>query len=115
MKNILKVCLILTLCASLLMVVGCKKKADENVTTPSGTQPATTAPQGGNQGGANPGGNGDAQPTEPKAPENPEGDPFDGTEPTGPVVGVEIPDPSEGGSGVEPTDDIEVDFDDLIG
>jgi len=108
MKNVLKLCLILALCLSVLLVAGCKseeKKTDEPTKNPETT--GTTEDGGETKGNEN---------------QNPEGDPFDtdvgaeddpveGPDPTEPPVGI---DDNQGGE--EDDFDFEIDFgEDLAG
>ena len=112
MKNVLKLCLILALCLSVLLVAGCKseeKKTDEPAKNPETTG---TTENGGAQGDET---TGDVE-------KNPEGDPFDtdvgaeddpveGPDPTEPPVGI---DDNQGGE--EDDFDFEIDFgEDLAG
>lgn len=102
MNNILKIFLVIVLCAGLLMMVGCAGKGDSNETRPDTTQ--GTGEQTGN------GGEGEVEQDGTK---NPEGDPFDttqsseGEENDEPPVGIEEDDQKE------TEDDFVVDFGDL--
>ena len=125
MNNILKLCLVIALCAALLMMAGCAKKQTEGNDSTQQTTQATTE------------GNGSEDEVDQTVTQNPEGDPFDatteGTEPSGntgndgnggnsggnggDTVQTETTEPPVGiDEDTQPTeDDFNIDFGDLLG
>ena len=132
MKNIMKLCLLLVMCASLLLVVGCAKKGTEDT---AGTTGAADVTEGtGEQQAESTAAQDETGEADVDAPvgSNPEGDPFDaigdtdvgaedesqdegGEDPQEPVIEPEEPavDVDADEEDVEATDDFEVDFSDL--
>ena len=110
MKNVLKICLVLVLCLSVLMVAGCKsesKKGENTDKTPETTGTNGSAENEGQQGGENAG----------NVDKNPEGDPFEDTDVGADDEIIEGPDPTEPPIGVQDGEgeqedefDFEIDF-----
>ena len=106
MNKLFKILMVVAVCAALLVMVGCGKQ--DNVTGGEGTNQAA---------GNNDATEGTKGEDKQNVTENPEGDPFDSTDPEGgnsaeskatePPVGIE--DPTESTE----EDDFEIDFDDL--
>lgn len=102
MNKLFKIFMVIAVCAALLVMVGCNKQDDTTGGTGSNQSTGSSDASEGTGGGA-----------EQQDTQNPEGDPHDGTLPTGqskatePPVGIE--DPTEDTQ----EDDFNVDFGDL--